>query len=108
MTILHVNGFHKVTVAFCGCSSDPESSFDRIQLMRARLFPASAILPQSAFTFACMDLLAQLNSQGKLSTYHFYEALHQLTDNTELDGWAVSFLLRSVPFNRFNPHVEAL
>lgn len=90
MTILHTNGFHILTVAFCGCSSIASSLFHRNQLLRVRLFPASSEKPATAFSFAVLDLYIQEATQGKLSVYDFYLAMMQITDNAEIEEWKVS------------------
>lgn len=52
MTIMHVNGLHSTKVAFCRCTA----TLDRVeQLLAARLFPATVDLPETAFTFECLD-----------------------------------------------------
>src|ERR1700748_3214806 len=90
LTVLHTNGFHKVHVVFCGCSSDEAALLDRNQLLRARLFPASPETPKTAFTFAMLDLFCHLSTQGKLTTHDYYLSLLHLTDNSGVDGWHVS------------------
>lgn len=84
------NGFHRLTVLFCGCSADPQSRNYANQLLRARLFPATNEHPRSAFTFRSLDLLCQLGNQAKVSAYNFYVSMRNLTDNLDLQGWPVS------------------
>ena len=92
ITVLHTNGFHKFKAEFCGCATSTNDIFERGQMMDARLFPVSTTSPNTAITFACLDLLSQLNSQAKLSNFNFYQAMCQLTDNAELsDSYNVSY-----------------
>jgi hypothetical protein len=90
MLVMHLNGFHKLLVIFCGCATDSEGIAHQNQLLRAQLFPASTDTPKSAFTFASLDLLHNLSTQGKISTYNFYHAMRNITDAAELEGWPVS------------------
>lgn len=90
MTLLHTNGFHRILVQFCACTRFLHARLERNQLLRARLFPASTEMPKTAFTFSCLDTMAQLSTQGKLSAYDYYHTLRQLTDNGDLKSWNVS------------------
>lgn len=85
---MHTNGFHRLTIFFCGCSHDPQSRTYLNQLLRARLFPATSESPRSAFTFQSLDLLCQLSAQGKLSAYNFYSSMRNLTDCLDIMGWS--------------------
>lgn len=89
MTIMASNGFHRIAVVFCGCNSDSLAFQPQVQLLRARLFPASTELPKTAFTFTVLDLLCQISTQGKISAYHFYMGMRNLTDNLDVEGWQV-------------------
>jgi hypothetical protein len=96
MTVLHINGFHRVSTVFCGCGG--KRGYDaelRIQLLRHQLYPASPMIPASAFTMACLDTLIQLSSQSKVSTYDFYQAMRQVTDNLDISHWPVCDTTRS-------------
>ena len=90
LTVLHNNGFHKIAMTFCGCATDPDSHSFQIQLLRFGIFPATTENPKTAFTFASLDLLCQLSTQGKMSAYNFYVSMRNLTDNLDLYGWPVS------------------
>jgi hypothetical protein len=100
MTIMHSNGFHNISVTFCGCASDIRSAEYQNQLLRVQLFPASTDSPKTAFTFAALDLLHHLLTQGKISTYNFYNAMRNVTDAADLEGWPVSLTFTSpISFN---------
>lgn len=85
--VLDVNGIFNVKVRFCGCSisSGTSGSDAYVQLMRARLFPATAKIPKTVFTFRALTLASHLNNQGKVTGYDFYFSLMHLTDNAEID-----------------------
>lgn len=87
MHVLDVHGIFKINVRFCGCSvsSGTTASDTYVQLIRARLFPATAKVPQTAFSFRALTLASHLNNQGKLTGYDFYHSLMHLTDNAEID-----------------------
>lgn len=78
MTILHTNGLHKVNVKFCSCLlSLPR----RVQLLRARLFPATADQPRTCATFELLHHAHILLLQSSISVFHVYHTLERLTDN---------------------------
>src|ERR1700742_3470697 len=41
LVLLHTNGFHRIPLWFCGCSTNAEDHFEWKQLVAAQLFPAS-------------------------------------------------------------------
>ncbi|KAJ3963950.1 hypothetical protein EV361DRAFT_956450 [Lentinula raphanica] len=76
--ITHSNGVHGTRVSFCNCFG----SGTRIeQLMRAKLFPGSAVEPISAFSFSLLKDYDLLSLQGKVSAYDFYFYIRRRTDN---------------------------
>jgi hypothetical protein len=89
ITVLHSNGFHRLNAVFCGCSVCDKGIMTQNQLLHMQLFPATTEAPKSAFTFAVLDLLHHLSTQGKVSVYNFHQCMQHLTDNAELDGWTV-------------------
>ncbi|KAF7974192.1 hypothetical protein HWV62_13237 [Athelia sp. TMB] len=81
--ILHSNGIHSVSIRSCGCLSPDGRVLDvNTQLLRAGLYPATPLEPQTAGTFEAMRLFHIMNLQGKVSAYHFYKSLQYYTDNT--------------------------
>ncbi|KAJ7894724.1 hypothetical protein B0H14DRAFT_2184626, partial [Mycena olivaceomarginata] len=52
-TIVYGNGVHATKIAFCGCEELPINK--PRQLMRSRLFPATAKDPRTAFTFSVKE-----------------------------------------------------
>ncbi|KZS94987.1 hypothetical protein SISNIDRAFT_396790, partial [Sistotremastrum niveocremeum HHB9708] len=82
ITVLHTNGFHDVSVVFCGCALDGNDLLKRNQLLRARWFPASQDKPQTAFTFDVLELFHQITSVSGYSAHQYHSALQNLTDNS--------------------------
>ncbi|KAF7973147.1 hypothetical protein HWV62_15919 [Athelia sp. TMB] len=81
--VLHNNGIHTVSVRSCGCSEPNTPPLDVWrQLLRAGLYPATPLEPQTCATFEGMRIFHMLNLQGKMSAYHFYQSLVFCTDNT--------------------------
>lgn len=81
--VVDTSGFHSVSIDFCACNETRISSQPAVQLLRARLFPASVARPQTAFTFDVLDTFHEVTLQGKLTAYDFYYALLHKTDNTQ-------------------------
>jgi len=82
MLVLHTNGIHSVAIDYCNCS---HAQPPHIQLLRRQLYPASQLLVKTCATFSLLRQLHKLALATKASTYDFYRALEQLTDNTGLD-----------------------
>jgi hypothetical protein len=78
-TVVDVNGVHSTRLAFCGCHEYPPNKLR--QLVAARLFPASARDPSSAFTVNLLKQFQLHNLESKKSAYDFLKALRRLTDN---------------------------
>ena len=77
-TVVHSNGIHSVALDFCACETAP----GRIaQLLRSRLFPATAISPRAAATFHVLQHFQVLSFESKVSAFEYYNTLSQLTDN---------------------------
>ncbi|KJA23493.1 hypothetical protein HYPSUDRAFT_137710, partial [Hypholoma sublateritium FD-334 SS-4] len=78
--IIHSNGLHEVGLDFCGCGKD--NQLHTVQLLRARLFPATIVNPKTAATMEVLDLFSILSYESKMSAFQFYHSLGRLTDNT--------------------------
>jgi len=81
MLVLHMNGFHSVSIQFCNCSG---AIPQHIQLLCHQLYPASQIIVKMCATFALLQQLHKLALVTKASTYDFYCALERLTTNTRI------------------------
>ena len=74
------SGQHIVQVCFCKCSKHGFlENFH--QLLRLRLYPASAHSPKTVSTFDFLDTYHKISLQGKLNLYDFYNTIMQKTDN---------------------------
>jgi hypothetical protein len=60
------------------------------QLLRARLFPATVDMPNTAATFRCLEHYQMLSFESKISIYEYYNTLSRMVDNTGLRVIAVS------------------
>ncbi|TFY50876.1 hypothetical protein EVJ58_g10849, partial [Rhodofomes roseus] len=78
--ILDLTGIHRVGVDYCDC---PNKTQLPIQLMRARLFPATVTNPKTAATYRLLEHFHVLRSQSKTSAYEFYHTLARRTDNID-------------------------
>ncbi|KAJ7821082.1 hypothetical protein B0H14DRAFT_3471764 [Mycena olivaceomarginata] len=79
--VIAPNGFHSVAVDFCQCRrSGSQSHWE--QLLSHGWYPATPDNPQSAITIAALKLFHAVSLQGKTTTYHFFNALAKITDNT--------------------------
>ncbi|KAF8867794.1 hypothetical protein BD779DRAFT_1685311 [Infundibulicybe gibba] len=81
-TILDNKGIFSVALDFCACGEGTQSR--PLQLLRARLFPATTSNPQSAATFRVLETLEMLSYTSKVSVFEFYQALSRSTDNTKM------------------------
>ncbi|KAF9456024.1 hypothetical protein BDZ94DRAFT_1353138 [Collybia nuda] len=64
---------------FCECERAPSHS---IQLLRARLYPATGMYPKTAASFKVLRQFHLLSFESKCSGYEFYNSLARLTDNS--------------------------
>jgi hypothetical protein len=76
-TITHCNGMHSSRIRVCRCPGAPSKA---VQLMQARLFPASISDPRSAFTFAVLTEFHMHNMQSKCAAYDYILSLRRLTN----------------------------
>ncbi|KAJ7813038.1 hypothetical protein B0H14DRAFT_3090425 [Mycena olivaceomarginata] len=77
--IVDSNGIHEVALDFCTCGWAEDHD---IQLLRARLYPATTTNPATAATFRVLRDFHLLSLEAKSSAYHFYNKLARQTDNT--------------------------
>ncbi|KIN95845.1 hypothetical protein M404DRAFT_164813, partial [Pisolithus tinctorius Marx 270] len=69
-------GVHFIPVHWCQCEA--AESF-RLQLLRAKLFPATFEKPSTAFTFAVLDDFVRDNLECGTSGMNYYSKLRQVT-----------------------------
>ncbi|KAJ7017144.1 hypothetical protein C8F04DRAFT_979867 [Mycena alexandri] len=75
--IIDTLGIRTVQLNFCGCDS---TVTHRQQLMRACLWPATSIDPQTCATFNAVRLFEVQNCLGKISAYDFVRSLELLSN----------------------------
>ncbi|KAF8205885.1 hypothetical protein K438DRAFT_1506082, partial [Mycena galopus ATCC 62051] len=76
--IVDSNGIHEVALNFCSCGLAEEHD---IQLLRARLYPATTTSPATAATFRALRDFHLLSLEAKSSAHHFYSKLARQTNN---------------------------
>ncbi|KZT52119.1 hypothetical protein CALCODRAFT_420767, partial [Calocera cornea HHB12733] len=77
-TIVHINGVHNVSLAFCSCDGASERY---LQLLGSRLFPVTYELPKTAFTFAVLKDFHLHTLCSKKSAYDYYAKLVRQTSD---------------------------
>lgn len=77
-TIIHTNGVHNTKLRVCHC---PGAADKAIQLVRARLFPATTTDPRTAFTFRTLKEFHMHGLQSKSAAFDYIVSLRRLTDN---------------------------
>ncbi|KAK7027713.1 CxC2 domain-containing protein [Favolaschia claudopus] len=77
--IVDSSGIHEVALDFCSCGSAEDHD---IQLVRARLYPATTTNPATAATFAVLRDFHLLTLEAKCSAHHFYNKLARKTNNS--------------------------
>ena len=81
LTIIDINGWHKVQAGFCKCGTSNVPHEHYRQLLRMRWYPASFNRPKTAFTFDLLETYHKVTLQGKLNLYDFYHAIMHKSDN---------------------------
>ncbi|KAI6144446.1 hypothetical protein BKA82DRAFT_3983221, partial [Pisolithus tinctorius] len=76
LTIVNVTGVHFITMHWCQCEA-AESL--QVQLLQAKLFPATFEKPSMAFTFAVLDDFVRDNLECGTSGMNYYSKLRQVT-----------------------------
>lgn len=79
--LMDTAGIRVVKLNFCGCDTTLEP---RQQLMRACLWPATSINPQTCVSFNLIRLFEVQNCLGKISAYDFVRSLELLSNNDGL------------------------
>ncbi|KIJ30661.1 hypothetical protein M422DRAFT_186825 [Sphaerobolus stellatus SS14] len=77
MTILDINGFHKVSVGYCQCSRGPDMPE---QLLLAKVFPATLLRPQTVFSIRSLKLFHMLHLTAHTNVWDFIAMMHRQTD----------------------------
>ncbi|KAF8145909.1 hypothetical protein K438DRAFT_1629288, partial [Mycena galopus ATCC 62051] len=80
--IIDILGIRVIKLRFCECDT---TVTHRQQLMRACLWPATSIDPQTCATFNVIRLFEVQNCLGKISAYDFVRSLELLSNNDGLE-----------------------
>ncbi|KZT00011.1 uncharacterized protein LAESUDRAFT_616510, partial [Laetiporus sulphureus 93-53] len=80
--VMDISGMHSIGLDFCNC--EVAQSHD-IQLLHARLFPATSSNLKTATTFRLLKHFYLLSTQVNVSGFHFYSMLERCTNNMGLD-----------------------
>jgi hypothetical protein len=91
VTILHSNGMHAIDIIYCNC---PGAPIPRIQLLRARLWPATLLSARTAATFELLRLFHTADHRAHVNVTDFYRSLELMTDGVGLHVMPVSNSLR--------------
>jgi hypothetical protein len=81
LDVLHIDGFHRITIGYCACS--PSLPL-HLQLFDGKLFPASIDHPKTAFTFELLRHYQIHHLEGKGSAYTYIQSLYRLTNDEGL------------------------
>lgn len=79
LTVFHTNGVHQIHVEYCQCPGTNEDS-RHLQLIDHRLFPATLLNPQTAFTLDALDEFSIHLTVSKKSAYHYVKCVESLSD----------------------------
>lgn len=88
LVIIHSTGVYSHHVVWCSCPG--AEKHHHLQLLKARLFPASIKRPQTAFTFDVLDHFLIDALECKTSAMSFYQKLRRFTNNAFPDQIPVS------------------
>ncbi|GJF00432.1 CxC2 domain-containing protein [Phanerochaete sordida] len=78
--VIHTNGFHPVTLLFCGCSNIGAAGDRTQQLLCRELYSASLTDLTTFCTFRVLEAFHGLTLQSKITAYDYYMTLQALTD----------------------------
>ncbi|KAJ6510913.1 hypothetical protein C8R45DRAFT_965557 [Mycena sanguinolenta] len=76
--IVDNSGIHPVHLDYCNCGLGGHPT---VQLLRARLWPATTTNPRSAATFSVLRRYHLLSFEAKCAALEFYQSLARETDN---------------------------
>ncbi|KAJ6609786.1 hypothetical protein B0H10DRAFT_1663009, partial [Mycena sp. CBHHK59/15] len=79
LVIVDSNGIHEVGLDFCTCV---QAQVPVVQLLHARLYPATTTNPSSAATFRVLRKFHIQSFELKCSAYEFHNSHAQETNNT--------------------------
>lgn len=86
-TVVDFNGIHGTRILFCTCDKSPPR---HIQLVRAKMLPASVRAPETAATFGVLRSYRAHDLAAKGTAQDFLRATQRMTDNVLSDAVQVS------------------
>lgn len=86
LTVVDITGVHCMRVGWCRC----QPKEDHMQLLQARLYPASITSPRTAFTFCVLDDFLVSNKVSGCPAQSYYEHIRRVTDSAFPDKVPVS------------------
>lgn len=75
LTLFDISGVKVIRIRYCYCGAPGQQLRPRVQLLRARWFPATLKQPSTAFTFRLLDFLHKLQTRSKINLYDVYATL---------------------------------
>ncbi|TDL13353.1 hypothetical protein BD410DRAFT_698761, partial [Rickenella mellea] len=91
ITVVDINGIHKVMVQWCGCGEHGLRTHME-QLLENELFPATPQRIRTAFTFRAMKNFHILHLQGKMNAWEWCASITRLTNNVLPGNFYAVFL----------------
>lgn len=101
LTVVDITGVHCLRVGWCRC----QVREDHMQLLLARLYPASTASPRTAFTFRVLDDFLVSNKVSGCPAQSYYEHIRRVTNSAFPDQVPVSGTKR--PLCLFVTHAPA-
>lgn len=77
LTVVDITGVHSLRICWCRC----QLREDPLQLLSARLYPASMSCPRTAFTFRLLDDFLLSNKISGCPAQSYYDRVRRLTDS---------------------------
>jgi hypothetical protein len=77
LIVVDCSGVHQRHVSWCYCPGAPEK---HVQLLRARLFPATMKRPSTVFTFNVLDYFHIDTVECKTAALNFFSKMRRLTN----------------------------
>lgn len=78
LTVVHTNGLHYLRAKFCKCPNAPSPD---VQVLMARMYPATQLRVQTVFTQAVLDDCMLNRVECKTSTHNYFAKLRRQTSS---------------------------
>lgn len=80
VTVMHVNGVHRVNVCSCGCDLHADDMNGWKEPMSNGWYPATTAFPQTFATFEALNYYRRLNVTANVNVRDFVTCLERMTD----------------------------